>query len=220
MAGTNFGAPQGGTVQVQLTQEDGLAILAQCTGAPSSVATTVGMFEKGCLMIRTDASGSTSGIWEMTGTTAAPAWTAVGTSSPGSISIPSSQILIGQIGGVGAAKAVTGAISISTTGATSLNNGVVTNPKMAVASISGKNMIPSMFISNVTNGIDATGGPGVVIVPGVVAGDAILYVLNLTDSSDASTAFEPYAIGADQVQQDNLDLSMKTLFFFILKQSV
>ena len=219
MAGSNFGAPQGGTVQVQLTQEDGLAILAQCVGAPSSVALQTDIFEKGCLMIRTDAT-TTSGLWEMTGTTASPAWTAVGTSSPGSISLSSGRILVGQITGFASAVNMSGAMTIGTTGITALTNGAVTHQKLAQSSVSGYNMIPSMFVPYSTNGIDATVSPGIVIIPGIVIGDAIIYVLNLTDGSDVTSVFEPYAVGTEQVQQVSLDLTTKTLFFFILKQSV
>ena len=156
MAGTNFGAPQGDVVQVQLTQEEGLAILSQCVGAPGSVATKAGVFERGCLMIQTDAT-SGSGLWEMTGTTASPSWTAVGTAAPGSISLTTGHILVGNVSGVAADVAVSGDISMNSMGMAYIANGAVTNAKLA-GSISGSKILASAFITFSGLGVDASGG--------------------------------------------------------------
>ena len=81
-------------------------------------------------------------------------------------------------------------------------------------------MLFRSFISYVGNGVDATFGPGIVIVPDVSGGDLIIYVLNLTDQTDVTTSFTKAAVSTDQIEQVNGDYSTKNLFFFILRQSI
>lgn len=217
MAGTNFGAPQGNVVQVQLTQEDGLAILAQCVGAPSSVATAANVFEKGCLMIRTDASGSTSGLWEMTGTTASPSWTAVGTSSPGSISLVNGHILVGNVNGVASDVAMSGDVTMNNMGIATIQTGAVTNAKLA-GSITGSKILASAFISPACTGVDASGGASNVTATGVKNGDALLWAIDLSDASVVTSNFAATANGNDTISQISANLAGKSLLLMFLSR--
>ena len=216
MAGTNFGAPQGDIVQVQLTQEEGLAILAQCVGAPGSVATAAGVFERGCLMIRTDAT-SGSGLWEMTGTTASPAWTAVGTASPGSISLVNGHVLVGNVNGVAADVAMSGDVTMNNMGIATIQTNAVTNAKLA-GSIAGSKLLASAFISPAATGIDASGGAGDVTATGVKSGDALLWAINLTDGSVVTSDFASTANGNDTISQTSANLAGKSLLLMFLSR--
>lgn len=76
MAGTNFFTAISTTCEIALTNTDGEAQLARCTGAPP---TTVNVFGKGCIMIRYD-NGTQ---YQNTGTFASPTWTINGTGAAG-----------------------------------------------------------------------------------------------------------------------------------------
>ncbi len=74
--GTNFGSPAGGTVQYDLTNESGLALLVHGTGA---APTTANVFSIGCLYVRTDGSGAS--VYQNVGTAASPSWSLMDTAS-------------------------------------------------------------------------------------------------------------------------------------------
>ena len=73
--GSNFFAPQGAAVQIALTDENGLAVLAKCTG---SLPTTANTFQHGCIMIKTDSGEGNSALYENTGSPDSPSWTLIG----------------------------------------------------------------------------------------------------------------------------------------------
>lgn len=72
--GTNFFAEDYDTnVDVAFVDKTGLAYYAKCTGTPP---TTADKYQKGCLMVQTDAAGR--GLYENTGTSASPSFDLVG----------------------------------------------------------------------------------------------------------------------------------------------
>lgn len=84
MAGSNFWATLTDGAEAALTQADGNATgnsgqgvyFAKCSGVP---ATTANVYEKGCVMLRTD-NGT---MYQNTGTLASPSWTLNGTGAVG-----------------------------------------------------------------------------------------------------------------------------------------
>lgn len=72
MAGTNLYAAQTSTLDICLTDENGLATLAKCTGAPP---TTANVFQHGCLMNRTDSGTGNPALYQNVGSSAVPSWT-------------------------------------------------------------------------------------------------------------------------------------------------
>lgn len=75
MVGTNFFAKKTSTLDIALTDENGLALFAKCTGTPP---TTAGVFQHGCILIKTDGASGTKAIYENVGTPASPIWNVVG----------------------------------------------------------------------------------------------------------------------------------------------
>lgn len=78
--GTNLFGAQTSTLDINLTDENGLAVMAKCTGAPP---TTASVFQHGALIIRTDSGTGTAGVYQNTGSTASPVWTLLDTALPG-----------------------------------------------------------------------------------------------------------------------------------------
>lgn len=114
MSGSNFFATLTDGAEAALTQADGSATgnsgqgvyFAKCNGVP---ATTAYVYEKGCLMIRTD-NGTT---YQNTGTLASPSWTlngtgAVGPTGPQGPTGYTGASVIGATGPTGPASTVTG----------------------------------------------------------------------------------------------------------------
>jgi hypothetical protein len=88
MPGTNLGAVQGATVQIQLTREDGLAIFGNSTGVP---AATANLYAPGAIVVSDNGSTYTN-----TGTAAVPIMTVGDSSASGQsvqVSLSSAQIL-------------------------------------------------------------------------------------------------------------------------------
>ena len=69
--GSNFFAPQGAAVQIALTDENGLAVLAKCTGL---LPTTPNTFQHGCIMIKTDSGNTSNALYQNVGTPDSPIW--------------------------------------------------------------------------------------------------------------------------------------------------
>lgn len=76
MAGNVYGSNVFGRVsdslQIALNDENGLAVLAKCTGAPPTPA---GVFQHGCLMLQLDTGTGNPALFQNTGSVAVPAWT-------------------------------------------------------------------------------------------------------------------------------------------------
>lgn len=102
MAGSNFWATLTDGAEAALTQADGNATgnsgqgvyLAKCSGVPP---TTADIYEKGCLMIRTD-NGTQ---YQNTGTLASPTWTLNGTGAVGPTGPAGPTGFTGPIGATG-----------------------------------------------------------------------------------------------------------------------
>lgn len=78
LQGTNYYGKASSTLWIALTDEQGYATLATCTGAPSA-QTTAGVFQHGCLMNRVDSGTGTNALYQNTGSVAVPSWTLLDT---------------------------------------------------------------------------------------------------------------------------------------------
>lgn len=117
MAGTNLGAPQNSSVNIETTDQNGYALTGYCVGAPSGVATEANVYQVGCIMQQTDAATGAVANWENTGTLASVTWTKIGTSSPGSLALTNTHIMVGNASNVAADVALSGDASMANTGA-------------------------------------------------------------------------------------------------------
>ncbi len=90
LIGSNFGTPISSHTTGYLTDPTNLFILVTCDTTPET--TQLGTYQVGCLLIRTD-NGT---MYQMTGTTANPSWSANGTGARGS------QGSAGSLGSTGA----------------------------------------------------------------------------------------------------------------------
>ena len=116
MPGSNFFSKASDTLQIALTDESGLAVLARCLGA---APTTANVFQHGCIIIRVDSGTGVAALYQNTGSSAVPSWTLMDVAGaiPG---LPSAQLFVGNAGGVATATAITGDVTISNTGVTSI----------------------------------------------------------------------------------------------------
>lgn len=82
--GTNLCSTVNSTLQIILTNDEGLALLAKNSGS-GAVPTTANLFSHGCIMLRPDSGSGASGVYENTGTSSVPVWSLIGsavTTSP------------------------------------------------------------------------------------------------------------------------------------------
>ena len=128
MAGSNFNAALSDgangvltTATTSTANDSGTLLLANCSGVPP---TTAGLYEKGCIMQRLD----TGVAYVNTGTLASPTWTAL--SNAVSATLTSAHLLVGNSSNVATDTAITGDVTISNTGVTTIGAGKVTGAKM------------------------------------------------------------------------------------------
>lgn len=128
--GTNFFSKLSGTVDVALTDALGKAVLAKCTG---SIPTTADTFQKGCVMLKTDAATATVGLYTNTGTLATPVWSSVDVDLAVLSNTPQT------LTGAGAVNLTTKSTLIVTTGANALTlaDGVEGQEKFLVMKTDG-----------------------------------------------------------------------------------
>ena len=100
MAGTNFAAAVTSTLNAFLTDNDGLIILAECTGAPP---TTASIFAHGAICRRVDSGTGTKAIYENIGSSAVPSWDLMGAVTAGEITLAEGSVLVGNNLGVAVA---------------------------------------------------------------------------------------------------------------------
>lgn len=100
--GTNLKAEIASNTFAILSDEEGLALLATCTGTP---VTTASLFSPGCMMVRTDSPE----VYVNTGTTASPSW-----------SLSSDTTSTQALSGAGAVDVVNSITEVTTTGADAL----------------------------------------------------------------------------------------------------
>lgn len=184
-AGTNAFAPVTSTLQVCLTDENGLAMLAKCTGSPP---TTANSFSKGCLMIQTDATTGNANLYSNVGTSASVSWNLVGAISPGEITLAEGNVLIGNGSGVAAAVnaktsgqilvgsgttlasvAVSGDATLASNGALTIANSAITNAKVDAAAA-----IDYSKLAALTSGNILVGSAGNVATSVAMSGDTTI----------------------------------------------
>ena len=130
--GSNFFAPQGAAVQIALTDENGLAVLAKCTG---SLPTTANVFQHGCIMIKTDSGSGVKALYENVGTSASPSWNLIGETTAGEITLSNGKILIGNASNVAAEQTVSGDITINNAGVATIGNAKVNQAKLSYETV-------------------------------------------------------------------------------------
>ena len=125
LAGEDFGLTAAGTaadILVYLRDASDDILLATGTGIPTNG--TAG-YAKGCRFIDTDVAAGTGGVYENVGTTTSCNFDVMGTVSAGSVvagdlAIANTKILIGTVGGVGAAFALSQDVTMTTGGVVSI----------------------------------------------------------------------------------------------------
>ncbi len=100
MTGTGLFTTLPGSTHTQIAMDDGngLAMLVSCDTTPETQA---GIYQKGCLLIRTD----NATLYTMTGTTASPSWTVNGTGGVGATGSTGPVAATGPTGPAGATGA-------------------------------------------------------------------------------------------------------------------
>lgn len=76
MVGTSFSTKAVATTNISFTDKNGYGIFGDCTGTPD---TTAGLYQVGCLMVRTDGSGNS--VYQNVGTLASPSWSLLDTAA-------------------------------------------------------------------------------------------------------------------------------------------
>lgn len=197
MAGTNITSPLNSTLSIRETDASGLALSAICTGVPP---TTAGIFQHGCLIIRTDSGSGNKATYENTGTTASPVWNLIGDVAASEITLVEGSMLIGNSSGVATALdiktsgqimvgngttatsvAVSGDATLASTGAVTIANSAVTLAKLA------SGVAPSHVIK-VAGTTAAYGGGGTsnaFVATGVAATDIMSAVIR-TSANDVA----------------------------------
>ena len=128
MAGTNFFSPVTSTLSIALTDDSNLAVLAKCTGTPP---TTAGVFQHGCILIQTDSGTGNKALYENVGTSASPSWNAIGAVAAGEITLANGKVLIGNASNIAAEQTVSGDITITNAGVTTIGAAKVNQTKLA-----------------------------------------------------------------------------------------
>lgn len=119
LPGTNYFTNYTASTQFGLTDEQGYAMWAKCTGVP---ITTAGLFQHGCIMVRTDSGTGTNAVYQNTGSVAVPSWTLfdTGTEQDATVLVDSNGVVSLSIGTT--ASAVNGlVVTNSATGAVAAN---------------------------------------------------------------------------------------------------
>lgn len=136
----------------------GYAILATCTGSPSS-QTTADVFQHGCLMYQTDSGSGVAAIYQNTGTTAVPSWVLMDTAST-SLQLPEASTDASTTTGTSLALTMntvtTGnGLTISATG---LTTGKALSLTTSSSSTNGSTSVEPILMSNTMTGAGGVGG--------------------------------------------------------------
>jgi len=205
MAGTSIISKVNSTLNIRETDASGLALSATCTGAPP---TTANVFAHGCQIVRTDSGTGNKAIYENVGSSAVPSWNLLGDVTAGEITLPNTQILVGNASGVAAAVAMSGDATIANTGAVTIANDAITEAKVADTAGTGalgiKKIALAVYDFAVDGGaqgaISLTGSPTIpdnavvtafsydVLQTFTSATDAATVKLNLVTDGDLTTA--------------------------------
>lgn len=103
MPGTSLAAAVTSTLTAHLTDENGLIILASCTGVPPATAS---IFARGALCVRNGDGSSGQSVYSNEGTSASPSWALLGATSEAEIALAQNKVLVGNSSGVAAALAL------------------------------------------------------------------------------------------------------------------
>lgn len=125
MPGSNLFSVVSDTLQIALTDETGLAVLARCLGA---APTTANVFQHGCLILRVDSGDGVGAMYQNTGTSAVPSWTLVPLTGGGgglSTTLTSAHLYVGNASNVATDVAIIGDVTIDNAGVTAISAGVI-----------------------------------------------------------------------------------------------
>lgn len=165
IAGSNLFSKQTATLEISLTNPEGVAVLARGTGAAPTTAST---FAHGAIYIRTDSGTGTPALYQNIGSTAVPSWSLLDVA--GAISpLTDAHIFVGNAGNVATDVAVTGDVTISNTGVTAISALAVVN-----ADISATAAIDFSKLATLTSGNILVGGAGNLPTQVTMSGDATI----------------------------------------------
>ncbi len=155
--------------------------------------TTASVFQKGCLMVKTDAANLLGAIYQNTGTLAAPAWTLMPISGTGSDPLTNTHIFVGNASNVATDVALSGDATISNLGVLTIAANAITKAKQAVGIRSN---FMTMFLDDTYT---TTGGAAAEVIPvvGAVAGDKV--IVSLYDNGTGNVSIVSAVAGTDQI---------------------
>lgn len=110
---TGYSRTIGATTVTSLI-EDSSGHMLLCSG--TSVPSALDYFAKGCLFIKTDAAAAAKAVYENTGTSSSCTFNLMGEVSPSDIPLTPAYILVGNASSVAASVALTGDMSIDSSG--------------------------------------------------------------------------------------------------------
>lgn len=142
-------------VAVALTDENGLAMFVggvNLGGPPAEV----GIYQHGCILVRTDGKVGSTGLYENVGSPAVPNWVAVGTSAPGSITLTDGHILVGDAGNNASDVAVSGDVHINNTGVTTIQPASIDKVMLSAGISASYMVIAAGSFTTVGGGVNET----------------------------------------------------------------
>lgn len=185
MPGSNFFSKQTDTLDIALTDANGLAMLAKCTGVPP---TTANIFQHGCLIVRTDSGTGNKAVFENTGSSAVPSWNLVGDVAASEIALAEGNVLVGNASGLATALnaktnaqilvgngttitsvAVSGDATITNAGVVAIAGGVIVN-----ADVNASAAIDFSKLATLASGNLLVGSAGGVATSVAMSGDATI----------------------------------------------
>ncbi len=152
MPGSNFFSKVSDTLQIALTDETGLAVLARCLGA---APTTANVFQHGCLILRVDSGLGVGAMYQNTGSSAVPSWTLVPLTGGGgglSSTLNSGNIFVGNGSNVATGVAVIGDVTIDNAGVTAIGAGVIGDGDINVGAAISHSKLAALASGNILVG--------------------------------------------------------------------
>lgn len=186
-----------------------LAMSAECIGTPPTTANT---FHHGCTLTQLDTATGTASLYENTGSAASVVWTLVGTSSPGTISLANTHILVGNSSNVAVDVAMSSEATIANTGAVTLTNSavigkVLTGYVSGAGTVAATDTILSAFnkINGNVTALSAAGVGGALTAAHIIVGSAGGVATDTAMSGDITISTTGVtAIGSGKVLLANL----------------
>jgi len=141
MAGTNIKSQISSTLWFREIDENGLALSGVCTGVPP---TTAGLFQHGCLIIRTDSGTGNKAVYENTGSTASPSWDLVG-------SIATADLADASVTLIKLAAGITPSHIIKLAGTTTAYGGGGTSNAFTVTGLAATDVVSAVIRASTNN---------------------------------------------------------------------